>query len=84
LIVHLIVEGRPIATLDKPPNNTLFDKLSAHSLSARSPLLQRRLELNAKASVTNTAGTRSVSRSSGPEISDHDTHEHVISDWISE
>lgn len=42
------LKGEQFATLDKPPNNTLFDAISAPSLSKQSPLLQRRLELAAE------------------------------------
>lgn len=39
-------KGEEFATINKPPNNELFDKLDPRGLAARSPLLQRRLELN--------------------------------------
>ncbi|KAF7372518.1 hypothetical protein MVEN_00113700 [Mycena venus] len=48
-----MLKGEEFATINKPPNNELFDKLSAQALAACSPLLQRRLELNKKAAVNN-------------------------------
>ncbi|KAJ7878928.1 hypothetical protein B0H13DRAFT_1892379 [Mycena leptocephala] len=41
-----MLKGDEFATINKPPNNELFDKLDPRALAARSPLLQRRLELN--------------------------------------
>ncbi|KAF7372261.1 hypothetical protein MVEN_00085600 [Mycena venus] len=41
-----MLKGEEFATINKPPNNELFDKLDPRALAARSPLLQRRLELN--------------------------------------
>ncbi|KAJ7144346.1 hypothetical protein C8R44DRAFT_601387 [Mycena epipterygia] len=41
-----MLKGEEFATINKPPNNELFDKLDPRGLAARSPLLQRRLELN--------------------------------------
>ncbi|KAJ6505674.1 hypothetical protein C8R47DRAFT_1102179 [Mycena vitilis] len=43
-----MLKGPEFADVNKPPNNDLFDKLSPQALAARSPLLQRRLELNQK------------------------------------
>ncbi|KAJ7758408.1 hypothetical protein B0H16DRAFT_1721009 [Mycena metata] len=48
------LKGTQFADLNKPPNNELFDKINPASLAARSPLLQRRLELNQKAPVNAT------------------------------
>ncbi|KAJ7922062.1 hypothetical protein B0H13DRAFT_2317823 [Mycena leptocephala] len=47
-------KGEEFATINKPPNNELFDKLSQQALAARSPLLQRRLELNQKSTANHT------------------------------
>jgi hypothetical protein len=47
------LKGEEFATINKPPNNELFDRLSPQALAARSPLLQRRLDLNKKAAVNN-------------------------------
>ncbi|KAJ7911768.1 hypothetical protein B0H13DRAFT_2328038 [Mycena leptocephala] len=35
-----MLKGEEFATINKPPNNELFDKLSSQALAARSPLLQ--------------------------------------------
>ena len=43
------LKGPQYATIDTPPNNNLFDTLDPHTVAARSPLLQRRLQLNAEA-----------------------------------
>ncbi|KAJ7724778.1 hypothetical protein B0H16DRAFT_1736524 [Mycena metata] len=48
------LKGTQFADLNKPPNNELFDKINPASLAPRSPLLQRRLELNQKAPVNAT------------------------------
>ncbi|KAJ7038457.1 hypothetical protein C8F04DRAFT_1179758 [Mycena alexandri] len=48
------LKGTQFADLNKPPNNKLFDKINPASLAARSPLLQRRQELNQKAPVNAT------------------------------
>ncbi|KAJ7774047.1 hypothetical protein B0H16DRAFT_1510866 [Mycena metata] len=48
------LKGLQFADINKPPNNELFDKINPASLAARSPLLQRRLDLNQKAPVTPT------------------------------
>ncbi|KAJ7309325.1 hypothetical protein DFH08DRAFT_719284, partial [Mycena albidolilacea] len=48
-----MLKGDGFATIDKPPNNELFDKVNPRTLAARSPLLQRRLEL-AQKQPTNT------------------------------
>ncbi|KAF7354461.1 hypothetical protein MVEN_01135300 [Mycena venus] len=54
--VTLTLKGEEFATINKPPNNELFDKLDLRALAARSPLLHRRLELNQQkaAAVNNT------------------------------
>ncbi|KAJ7347867.1 hypothetical protein DFH08DRAFT_1080098 [Mycena albidolilacea] len=48
-----MLKGDSFVTIDKPPNNELFDKVNLQTLAARSPLLQRRLEL-AQKQPTNT------------------------------
>ncbi|KAJ7265185.1 hypothetical protein C8J57DRAFT_1069506 [Mycena rebaudengoi] len=45
-------KGPEYATIDKPPNHHLFNKLSPVTLAAQSPLLQRRLELKEKANTS--------------------------------
>ncbi|KAJ7236981.1 hypothetical protein C8J57DRAFT_1087900, partial [Mycena rebaudengoi] len=47
-----ILKGNNFATLDKPPNNELFDEVGAAALSACSPLLQRRLDAKEKNSAS--------------------------------
>ncbi|KAJ7284778.1 hypothetical protein C8J57DRAFT_1497665 [Mycena rebaudengoi] len=47
-----ILKGNNFATLDKLPNNELFDEVGAAALSARSPLLQRRLDAKEKNSAS--------------------------------
>ena len=43
------LKGPQFSTIDTPPNNTLFDALDPRTVAAKSPLLQRRLQLNAQA-----------------------------------
>ncbi|KAJ7164536.1 hypothetical protein C8R46DRAFT_901290 [Mycena filopes] len=43
------LKGDQFATIDKPPNNQLFDRINPRSLAAQSPLLQRRLDLKQSA-----------------------------------
>ncbi|KAJ7939894.1 hypothetical protein B0H13DRAFT_1542013, partial [Mycena leptocephala] len=49
-----MLKGEEFATINKPPNNQLFDCLSPQALAAQSPLLRRRLELNKKDAVNST------------------------------
>ncbi|KAJ7166771.1 hypothetical protein C8R46DRAFT_1034776 [Mycena filopes] len=46
---HCFLKGDQFATIDKPPNNQLFDRINPRSLAAQSPLLQRRLDLKQSA-----------------------------------
>ncbi|KAJ7732491.1 hypothetical protein B0H14DRAFT_3517623 [Mycena olivaceomarginata] len=46
-----ILKGEQFATINKPPNNTLFDRISPQSLAARSPLIACRAALNANANA---------------------------------
>ncbi|KAJ7748903.1 hypothetical protein B0H16DRAFT_1552169 [Mycena metata] len=48
------LKGPQFGDINKPPNNELFDKINPASPAARSPLLQRRLDLNQKAPVNQT------------------------------
>ncbi|KAF8210056.1 hypothetical protein K438DRAFT_1810766 [Mycena galopus ATCC 62051] len=51
-----MLKGKEFADIDTPPNNTLFDKVSAAARAARSPLLQqRRLELREQAAAAKNA-----------------------------
>ncbi|KAJ7760056.1 hypothetical protein DFH07DRAFT_703829, partial [Mycena maculata] len=43
-----MLKGKTYADEDKPPNSGLFDGLNNKSLAARSPILQRRLDLKAE------------------------------------
>jgi hypothetical protein len=45
------LKGEQFATINKPPNNALFDRISPQSLAARSPLIARRAALNANANA---------------------------------
>ncbi|KAJ7106299.1 hypothetical protein C8R44DRAFT_858346 [Mycena epipterygia] len=55
-----MLKGEQFASIDKPPNNNLFDKVSPTSLAAQSPLLQRRLELKEKAAANSTPAAPQV------------------------
>ncbi|KAJ7737435.1 hypothetical protein DFH07DRAFT_753034, partial [Mycena maculata] len=51
-----ILKGPEFATIKKPPNNDLFNKINPRRLAAHTPLLQRRAELRDKEkAVNNTA-----------------------------
>ncbi|KAF8237292.1 hypothetical protein L208DRAFT_1248352, partial [Tricholoma matsutake] len=47
--VAAILKGPQYATIDTPPNNTIFDTLDPCTMAAKSPLLQHHLQLNAEA-----------------------------------
>ncbi|KAJ7877299.1 hypothetical protein B0H13DRAFT_2347249 [Mycena leptocephala] len=47
------LKGTQFADLDMPPNNELFDKVAATARAAKSPLLQRRLELKEQTAAKN-------------------------------
>lgn len=48
------MKGPQYATVNTPPNNEKFDALGTGALAEKSPLLQRRLQLNAEAKATTT------------------------------
>ncbi|KAJ7903187.1 hypothetical protein B0H13DRAFT_2335251 [Mycena leptocephala] len=54
------LKGTQFADLDTPPNNELFDKVAAAARAAKSPLLQRRLDLKEQASAKNTPAAPQV------------------------
>ncbi|KAJ7170629.1 hypothetical protein C8R43DRAFT_875556 [Mycena crocata] len=51
--VSAMLKGPEFATIDKPPNNHLFDRLKPVRLGAQSPLLQRRLDAQVKTAANN-------------------------------
>ncbi|KAJ7254523.1 hypothetical protein C8J57DRAFT_1236764 [Mycena rebaudengoi] len=51
LAVH-VLKGEQFATVEKPPNTGLFDAVGPAVLAARSPLLNRHLELQEKKSTS--------------------------------
>lgn len=54
------LKGTQFADVDTPPNNELFDKVAAAARAAKSPLLQRRLDLKEQASAKNTPAAPQV------------------------
>ncbi|KAJ7745547.1 hypothetical protein DFH07DRAFT_776658 [Mycena maculata] len=60
-----MLKGKTYADEDKPPNGDLFDGVNDKSLAARSPILQRRLDLKAE---KNAATTPQINFNFPPEM----------------
>ncbi|KAJ7891444.1 hypothetical protein B0H13DRAFT_2340616 [Mycena leptocephala] len=62
------LKGKAFADIETPPNNELFDKVSQGARAAKSPLLQRRLELQQEATSKQAPPAPQVHLNFGAEI----------------
>ncbi|KAJ7877283.1 hypothetical protein B0H13DRAFT_1631817 [Mycena leptocephala] len=62
------LKGNAFADIETPPNNELFDKVSQGARAAKSPLLQRRLELQQEATARQAPPAPQVHLNFGAEI----------------
>ncbi|KAJ7807324.1 hypothetical protein B0H13DRAFT_2483972 [Mycena leptocephala] len=62
------LKGNAFADIETPPNNELFDKVSQGARGAKSPLLQRRLELQQEATARQAPPAPQVHLNFGAEI----------------
>ncbi|KAJ7883598.1 hypothetical protein B0H13DRAFT_2667118 [Mycena leptocephala] len=62
------LKGTQFTDIDTPPNNELFDRVAAAARGAKSPLLQRRLDLKEQAAAKNTPAAPQVHINFPPEF----------------
>ncbi|KAJ6526363.1 hypothetical protein B0H19DRAFT_1275725 [Mycena capillaripes] len=62
------LKGTHFADVEIPPNNELFDRVAAAACGAKSPLLQRRLDLKEQTAAKNTPAAPQVHINFPPEF----------------